>query len=69
MKIKISFINIITALLFIIAFYGGTMTEKALEGFPADLSANAAMDFTPKKEEIKEAAVVPIIIIQQIYPF
>ncbi len=62
MKIKISFINIITDLLFIIAFYFGTMVEKLPEGFPADFSANAAMDFTFPKEGIKEVALINSII-------
>ena len=68
MKIKISFINIITALLFIIAFYFGTMVEKLPEGFPADFSANAAMDFNFTKKGIKEIALINSIIPVSLVP-
>ena len=61
MKFKIPFGNIIIALVFIIAFYAGTVMEGEIGGFPTDLSANAAMDFKTE-EKNKEIPVISSVL-------
>lgn len=61
MKLKIPFGNIIIALVFIIAFYAGTVMEGEIDGFPTNLSANASMDFKTEEKD-KEISVVASVI-------